>query len=109
MPALTDALKLAVLAKKFETHSIGVIVNRVSGDSHELSLKNIENFLDVPIIGYVPEDKAVKKSIAFKQPVVIHNPKSMAARNFKAIASKLVGEKYRSELPLFVRLLSWLR
>jgi len=109
IPAVTDALKLSTIANKLGTRNIGVIVNRVTGKPHELSLDHIENFLNIPVIGYIPEDDAIKKSIAYKEPVVVHNPKSAAARNLKSIAAKLIGEEEKAKLPFYIRIFSWLR
>ena len=108
LPAVTDAMKLGLLAKKFETHNLGVIVNRIKNEPHELPIEHIEEMLGVPVIGKIPEDREVRKSIAFKEPVVYHNPKSIAAQHMRAIAAKLIGEEYKPKIPWNVRLFGWL-
>ena len=47
LPAMTDALKLGKLAEKFETKNLGVVVNRVRGENHELSTDHIKDFLSI--------------------------------------------------------------
>ncbi len=109
MPALIDALKLSRIAKDFETDSLGVIVNRIKGLPHEVSGKHIEEFLGSPIIGRINEDHNVGISIANRLPVVMHNPKSLAAQQIKAAAAYLAGREYTARRPFAHRFFGWLR
>jgi len=109
LPALTDALKLGKVADELETRHIGVVVNRISNDAHEMPVEDVEKFLNLPIIGRVPEDQSVARSIAKKEPVVRHNPNSRAAQEFRAIAARLMGRHYKARVPLVTRLFGWLR
>jgi septum site-determining protein MinD len=107
LPALTDALKLGGIAKKFGTKNLGVVVNRVRNKSHEMSTNEIKDFLGLPLIGHIPEDHNIGKSIANKQPLVNYNPRSKASPYFKAIAAHLIDEKY--EIGIIHRLFGWLK
>jgi septum site-determining protein MinD len=109
LTALTDALKLVQMASRLETRNIGVIVNRVRNEPYEFPLKDIEGFLNSPLLGKVHEDHRVRKAIAERRPVVSHSPKSTAAQQFMAIAAKLVGEEYKVRTPVIDRLWGWLR
>jgi septum site-determining protein MinD len=109
MPALTDALKLSQMAKKFETSNLGVVVNRIRNESHEIPVSEIEGFLNTPLLGKVHEDQSVRRAIAEKRPVVTHSPKSMPAQQFKAIAARLIGEEYRIRSPMVYRMWGWLK
>jgi septum site-determining protein MinD len=109
LPALTDALKLRKFAEKFSTHNLGVVVNRVKGEDNEYHVNDIENFLDAPVLGVIPEDVAVRDAIAMKNPVVISRPRSKAALQMKALAAKLIGKEFSTKLPLTQRLFGWLR
>jgi len=109
LPAMTDALKLGKIAEKFETKNLGVVVNRVRGEHHELSLEHIKDFLNMPILGTVPEDREVRKAIANKEPVVTFSPKSLAAQNFKKIAADLAGHEFSPRKYLSMMLFGWLR
>ena len=111
MPALTDAFKLVRIAERSATRNLGVVVNRIRGDKHEVPLSEISNFLGLPIIGKIHEDAHVRRSIAKKMPVVAYRPNCTAARQFKELASRLVREEameYESA-PLLMRLFGWLR
>jgi septum site-determining protein MinD len=94
LPSVTDALKAIRLADKVGVNVVGVIVNRFKNDSFDMSLDNIRDLLDKPIIGVVPEDENVRKSIAVRHPVVYTHPDSKASVAFKELAAKLSGQKY---------------
>jgi septum site-determining protein MinD len=94
LPAVTDALKTIKIAEEKGTRILGVVVNRIRGLKHELSLGEIKSILEVPIIGAVPEDMAVPKSIAKRIPVVHHKPKSRASLEFQRLAARIVGEPW---------------
>ncbi|WP_423791909.1 septum site-determining protein MinD [Methanocaldococcus indicus] len=92
--SISDALKVLAIAKRLGTDIIGAIVNRVSNESTELSVKAIQTILDVPVIGVVPEDPNVRKAAAFGVPLVVMYPDSPASEAIMQIAAKLIGAKY---------------
>ena len=107
---MTDALKTIELARHFGTRVSGVVVNRKRGYKHETENSEIESMLGFPIISTIPEDLNVPKSIEAKTPVVLYRPNSKAAREFKNLASRLVGESI-SEIKnksWFERIFNWL-
>ncbi len=108
LPAITDALKLSLIANKYTTHNLGVVVNRIKKESHEVPIDHIEKMLGLPVIGKIPEDREVRKAIALKEPVVSYNPKSPAAQHIKSIAASLIGEEYTPKIPWGFRLFGWL-
>jgi septum site-determining protein MinD len=93
LPAVTDALKVVKLAEESGSEITGIIVNRVKRKPHELSDKEIETIIEYPVIGTVPEDEHVQRSISKKMPVVHYHPKTKASIAFKKIAAKIAGEK----------------
>lgn len=99
LPAVTDALKAIRIAEKTGAKILGVVVNRVRGHKHELDSGEMQSILEYPIIGFVPEDMEVAKSISMKMPVVHHSPKSKASHEFKRIAASIVGEVYKEPRP----------
>jgi len=94
LPAVTDALKAVELAKSFNTKPIGVVINKHSGDSFEMSPSNISAFLDTPVLCVIPENKIVKMSISRRNTVVNEFPNSSTSRKFRELAAKMLGEKY---------------
>ena len=97
MPAITDALKTVKLAEQLKKPVKGVIVTRVKKDDIELQPDIVREMLESSIIGMVPEDNAVRKSISMKNAVVHSHPKSKAARAYKEIAAKVLNIPYDSD------------
>ncbi len=95
LPAVTDALKTARLAEDYGTKVLGIIVNRHRGKQHELSLEEIEEMVEAPILAVIPEDLSIPKSISMKVPVVHFRPKCRSSLQFKRLAGKIIGEKRR--------------
>jgi len=111
IPAVTDALRTVKIAQDSGTKVLGAVINRVRGLKHELSASEVKSMLGVPIIAIVPEDIAVPRSIAKKIPVVNHRPNSRAAREFKKLAARIIGEPWveLKRRSFFERLFFWLR
>lgn len=97
MPAVADALKTVKLAEQMKKPVLGVIVTRVKKNKIELEPDVVKEMLEAPILGMVPEDVFVQKSIKNKKPVVHSHPKSSAARAYKEIAAKILNVPYDSK------------
>jgi septum site-determining protein MinD len=93
MSAVTDALKTIKLAEEKGKPVTGLILTRYRGKSHEMSIPNIRDMLELPILGIIPEDDAVRESQAIKNAVVHTHPKSRAAKNYLNTSKRLLGEK----------------
>lgn len=96
-PAVTDALKTIRMAYNSGAYVLGVVVNKYRGDEHDMKIPDIESALDLSVIGTIPYDEEVRKSIRLKGPVVVRAPRSKSAHAFKKLAATLVGVEY--ELP----------
>jgi septum site-determining protein MinD len=111
LPSVTDALKILKLAQESNINVLGAVVNRITGNEHELSLKEINGLLGVPIIAEIPEDENVANSIAEKKPLIEYSPNSPAAVEIKKLAAKLSGKEYKERIlsrSLIQRFVSWL-
>ncbi len=95
--AITDTLKTIKLAEYYKKPILGVIVTRVKKDDIEMNPENVKDMLEIPIIGMVPEDKDVQRSLSQKDAVVHTHPKSNASRAYKEIAAKLLDINYDSD------------
>lgn len=94
LPAVTDALKAVEIARRAGKNPIGVVINKVTGKSFELKPENVANFLDLSILGVVPEDNALRQSLNLYTPVVASFPESNVAVELKKIAAKIAGVEY---------------
>ncbi len=110
LPSVTDALKTIKLAEKSGVRILGVVVNRMKKERHELTETEIETMLDIPVISAVPEDSGISQSISAKKPIVHYSPKSRAAREFKRLAARLVREAYEEphEKTFFEKFFGWM-
>lgn len=107
MPAITDALKTIKLAEQMKKNILGVIVTRVRKDDIEMSAETVKDMLETPILGMIPEDINVKKSLNQKDAVVHTHPQSNASRAYKEIAARIVNAEYDSDkdrLPFWKRI-----
>jgi septum site-determining protein MinD len=94
LPSVTDAFKTIKYAEKKNKKVIGVVLNRVKKTQYELNEKELSEMFGVPIIGSVPEDISIAKSIHKKIPVVNIDSNSPAAKEIRKIAHKIVGKHY---------------
>ena len=95
--SITDALKTIKLAEEMKKPVKGVIITRVRGDKNEMPKANVEEMLEVPILGIVPEDSAVEESLCKKNPVIKTRPRSRASRAYIDIAAKILGKQKKPE------------
>ena len=95
--AVTDALKAVKLAQQKNRPIKGFILNRHTGESHEMNVQNIIDMLEVPILGIIPEDVLIRKSQSMKNPIIYTHPKSSAARNYIKVSRKIIGENLELE------------
>ncbi|MFH1978213.1 MAG: cell division ATPase MinD [Candidatus Aenigmatarchaeota archaeon] len=99
--AVTDALKTINYAHQMKKKVTGIVVNRMR-DSYEISPKDIEEMCDVAVIGEIPDDKHLKRSVFEKTPVINYRPHSKSAIEIRRIAAYLTGKEYNP--PKFLRL-----
>ena len=92
MSAVTDALKTIKLAEEKGKPITGVILTRYRGKPHEMSIPNIRDMLEVPILGIIPEDDAIRESQALKNAVIHTHPRSKAAKTYFNTSKRILGE-----------------
>ncbi len=90
MPAIADALKAIKMAEQMKKPIKGVIITRVKKNDIEMTPETVKGMLEVPILGMVPEDLSVQKSLNEKDAVIHTYPKSNASRAYKEIAANLL-------------------
>ena len=95
IPAVTDALKAVKLAEGMGKVVKGIIVNRVKGTKNEMTVSNVKEMLDLPVLGVVPEDEKVQASLKSKDALLHVFPKSKAAKAYKRIAAGIANIEYK--------------
>ncbi|RJQ17267.1 hypothetical protein C4573_04410 [Candidatus Woesearchaeota archaeon] len=69
---------------------LGVVLNRVNSHHYELAQKHIEQFLQLPVLGVIPEDNGIPKSIMRQVPVVDMNPHCKASQAFISLSKYVI-------------------
>jgi len=94
-PTMSASIKATKLAMQRGTPILGLIVNKVHNKDFELSLKDIEETLEIPVMAVVPYDTNVLKSLFLMEPYTIYRKSSEGSNEFMKLAAVLVGEKYK--------------
>ncbi|MFH1637342.1 MAG: cell division ATPase MinD [Candidatus Woesearchaeota archaeon] len=94
LPSITDALRTIAIAKKKKKDVLGVVVSRAKSRSLDVPLPNVETLLDHPVIGVVPEDRAMREALVLKDSVIFTHPRSRSAVAYKRLAANLIGIEY---------------
>lgn len=94
-PAITDALKAAIVSESLNVPVDGIILNKTKIDRNEPDTSSVEAILDAPVLATIPYDKSIRRSISTKNPVVISSPNSRAAEAYTKLAHDLIGKAYK--------------
>ena len=94
LSSMADALKTKVLTEMLGGEIGGAILNRAGMEQTEINRQKVADILGVDVIEMVPEDSNVRRSAAFKVPIVIKTPNSPAAVAFKRLAAHMSGTDF---------------
>jgi septum site-determining protein MinD len=93
VPSTMDIIKCHQVANEMGIKPLGVVLNMVGKDSYELTKKEVEELIELPVISTIPMDKNVLRSLALKMPVVLFSPNSPSSKEFVRLAAKVLGEE----------------
>jgi len=93
LPTISDALRTKTIAEKYGKDVIGIVLNRVNRKD-ELNKDNVASFFELPVIGAIPDDPVVRKSIEAKNPVILSHPKHRVSQEVRRVSSHVLGKKY---------------
>lgn len=93
---LSNTIKMINRANERGSMINGIILNKVHGKDFEITLEQIEDTTNVPVMAVVPFDVDVKKAESIFKSLVEHKPKSAVSKEFKKLAASLIGEKYKT-------------
>jgi len=107
IPAITEALKIISITERMSSTPIGIIVNMYKRkEPNQINLKEIRAICGLPIIGVIPEDDNIKRSIFKGVPAVCLNPYAPSSIAFKKITAALIKEDYiPPKVPLLKKIL----
>ncbi|MCK4670121.1 MAG: AAA family ATPase [Nanoarchaeota archaeon] len=93
-PTLSCTMQAVKTAKTKRTQIAGIILNRVHNKKFELSIDDVENAAETPVLAVVPNDIKVLEALSKSIPAALHTPLSDAIVEYKHLAACLINEKY---------------
>ncbi len=94
LASMADALKTKALTEMLGRTVEGAILNRAEIEKTEINRSKVSELLGVKVLEMIPEDANVRRSAAFKVPIVVRVPNSPAAIAFRRLAALIAGEKF---------------
>ncbi|MFC1800677.1 MinD/ParA family protein, partial [Nanoarchaeota archaeon] len=88
-PSLSTTLQLADILKKSAVIR-GVIINSFKGKRFELKKQEIEETTSIPVLGVLPYDLKIQKSIAELAPLYYYRNRRKFVRRLREVARQLV-------------------
>ena len=94
-PTLSCTMHAVRVAKRKKTPIIGLILNKVRNKKFELTLEEIEESIESPVLAVLPDDLKILESVAYTTPASEHSPLGKAVVEYKKLAAALIGEEYK--------------
>jgi septum site-determining protein MinD len=98
LPAITDALKTIKFCEAINKKIMGVVLAKTKPKNFDVTVSNINSILETPIIGVVPDDSAMRRSLVMRDAAIYTHPRSIASVSYKKIAADMIGRPYEPEL-----------
>ncbi|MBR9689366.1 MAG: P-loop NTPase [Candidatus Altiarchaeota archaeon] len=106
--SLSNAYRVYQIAKKMKKQVVGMVLNRQLVHEYEPDGLMIKKFTGLNVIGEIPEDIVVRKSIAVQSPVTLSYPESKAAKELERISALIGGIDYKSSKGWFHNLMKFI-
>ena len=94
-PTLSCTMRAVKIAKDKRVPITGLVLNRVRNRKYELTLEEVEDAAETPVVGLMPEDEKVLESLSQTKPVVLFSPSRDVSVEYKKLASAIAGRKYK--------------
>jgi septum site-determining protein MinD len=92
--SVADAMKVKMTYEELEGHLLGIVVNRVTYNEEDLKIEEIEALLNADVVGVIPEDREIRKSASYREPLVLAKPYSDASKAVTKLANDISENKY---------------
>ena len=94
---LSTTLKSIKLAKEKGVPIIGLILNKVHEKGFEVSIDDVEDTIEIPVMALIPHDLNILKALSEFVPSTVYKPNSKSSEEYHKLAAALIGEKYKSK------------
>ena len=102
-PTLSCSLRAAKLARQRGKPISGIVINKIRDPWYELSLKEIEEAVGIPVVARIKDDKTNIRALFTRIPTSVYNSKCTFAREIRKFGAAISGEK--EKLSFFQRFL----
>ncbi len=96
IPMMNDVIRSVSILKQMGRKKVGIVLNMVTGEGHELMDRTVEEVLNIPIVGLIPYDRNMPKSLVLGIPMLNYDSMSASSVNFMKMAANLSGEEYNA-------------
>ncbi len=97
-PTLSCSLKAAKLAKQRGKPISGIIINKTRDPEFEITLKEIEETTEIPVIAKIPDEKSATRSIFTRIPIPVYKNRSSFAKEISRLSSALTDQPHNPSL-----------
>lgn len=91
-PTLSCSIKAAQLAKHRGRPVDGIIINKIRDPAYELSLKEIEECLDIPVVARLPDDKNATRALFTRIPIPLYKKNSSFSKEINRLSAAIAGK-----------------
>jgi len=92
-PTLVCSLRAAILAKQRGKPISGIILNKIRDPNYELSLNDIEDATEIPVVARIPDDKVSIRALFSGVPIPVYDKKSQFAKEVNRLSCALINKK----------------
>ncbi len=89
--SIADGLKIKQSSEMAGTEVMGAVLNRTGRDFGEMGTDEIEEIVEVKIIGEIPEDENIRSATLKRMTVLEYAPNSPSSKAYMNLALKIVG------------------
>lgn len=89
---LNTSMKAARIAREKKTPIEGLIVNRIRSPRHEYSIKEIEEFSNIPVVAKIHDHNKMAQAIYEKIPISVLDRKNPVSKEIRNMACAIAGE-----------------
>ncbi len=97
-PTLYCSLKAAKLAKQRGRPISGIILNKIRDPSHELTLREIEQTTEIPVVAKISDNKIAIRSAFTRIPIPVYDKRSKFAKEISNLSSAITNIKERRSI-----------
>ena len=91
LPSIANIIKTKIMADAAHTKIKGIVINKVMNIKGEISTQKVEKMINAEVIGTIPYDVNVIKSVLHRSPIIRKAPNSSASNSIKKIAMNIAN------------------